>query len=495
MDLDCKQELLTLCLLLIHSATGKSQLAIQMAVYAALGWQPGFEIAQASRAYSADPDTRKPRTVALLVSEGDAQATLFVRRMLQMAEDIVRERWHEWHRLHSTTSPHSSSSRLDHSIHETERLGIPLPVLMQSVSSRLLENVHISPIRDLEALEHALTYTLPGLARRLLETDSAPPLGLVLLDSLAPLFYADQPGSSFGALMLRTRWSNLLADEFKKLSSIGMDLRPPKSPGLQPDPGEEDLRGSPLEGSGAAIVILNHVSDVFERDLIPVQRILQQQQRRSQLHSKIGQERQQFTCSVSTKFHIPAQAIAKEPPLTFAAQSPFFSGLLASLGIPPNAQSAQSTREADHGKDEETDEDDGDDDDNLPIVASHLAKQAALGHVWNNCINARIFLTRKRRAGSETLDDGEHSTQGLSASQRMPPTRRLHLVFAPRAAPRSTLFEITKAGVRWRNHAPGPAVDQSLKRHADGPYADDEEEDPDFEQALQNLPEVELTIP
>lgn len=406
---------------------------MQLIVYTALGWTP-----------SGEHENNPGATVALLVSEGDAQATIFVRRMLQIAGELVRQKWKARPDLyyHSRRQPthhdiqQEAEPRQDGDVRQQ-----PLPTLPESLTlkdalhktrAKLLRNVYISPIRDLEALEHALTYTLPGLARRLLDAQGSPPLRLVVMDSLAPLFYVDQPGSSFGALMLRTRWSNLIADELKKLARFGMICRA-FSEQLDRESSstiDGSLPSSIKTQGGTAVVVLNHVSDVFDRDLGDVYQIL----RRQQVSKVTGGQAMDVTAERAKR--------DLEPPLSYSAQSPFFTGLLASVKIPAvgkHESRPDATEEQLH-------------------FAPHLSKQAALGHVWNNCINARIFLCKHDVSnGGDSKADADKfkdqvkidSFEKFAHDDRRSKLRRtLHLIFSPSAPSRSAPYVISKMGLR-----------------------------------------------
>ncbi|CAO1629099.1 unnamed protein product [Parajaminaea phylloscopi] len=436
-----------------ESSTGKSQLIMQMAVFAALGWTPA-DLANDNPDWPPADLGQNAGTVAILVSEGDAQATLVVRRMLQMAEELIRRSWQrraDRGRRHG--SPGAEVGRVDDVSGARRLKGGHREILEKTVkqaSSLLLRNIRISPIRDLEALEHALTYTLPGLARRLLESHGSPPLRLVILDSLAPLFYSDQPGSSFAGLMLRTRWTNLIADELKKLARYGMHHSTP-SPAehlkqeRSSDAGEEvsAIQATPPIACGAAIVIINHVSDAFEKDLAALYQILKSQ--RAHAATADGTDSQAQPPQQQHKSQACAVPANKEPPLTYAAQSPFFSGLLASV------KDLHTPRNETHDAAGLYDD--------ARLTAPMFGKQAALGHVWNNSINARIFLSRRDvfrlpdgeshgepRAGADLAGDafpGDDDGQ-FEAPLRL---RALHMVFAPWAPARSSTFVITKAGL------------------------------------------------
>lgn len=337
-------------------------------------------------------------SVAMLLSEGDAQATSFVRRMVQMAE--------------ARGGPDEQQTRV----------------------AQLLANTHVASIRDLEALEHAIEYTLPGLAGRLLDEQREqdqdahakcrPPLRLIVLDNIAALFSDAETSKNMSNLLIRSRWSCLVADGLKRLTQVGASV------------GEE-----------SAIVVVNHVTDAFERDLPPIQRVVDSEERQM-ARGREAVDRQVYG----------------EPPLTYSVQSPYFSGLLASLRVEPTHRQINGDDEKERAQNEVHRP--------LSLLFGYIAKQAALGSVWNNCINARIMVTRAYALQSPTQVNGFHEpprarplgirarrnekenqdvSQRLSRrnGERILPLRRLSVIFSPCAAPRSARFVVGHRGLSF----------------------------------------------
>lgn len=394
---------------------------------------------------------------------------------------------------------------------------------------QLLRNVHIASIRDLDALDHVLEYTLPGLAHRLLEeqrdgmmdpssSSSAPmassslgprpPLRLVILDNLPSLFYAAQPTSGNKNLMFSRGMSlNGIADSLKRIARIGsgLDLSPPplknefkgdadaaiKLEALAENKIEEDvIDGTPRQedwprlpqehqlpvSGGSAVVVINHVSDAFERDL--------QSMRDIAITSSDSSRRGPTTRS-------------GEPPLAYAEQAPYFSGLMDSFSSATSLTDASSSEDgpkpaATHGPFatrgmsmllQEMD----------PLEGGNTgAKQAALGHVWNNCINARVMLCKTgRRVRREAIDDeGEsHGTQRGTQTTVLRelglPLMQASLVFSPDSAPSSSLgdvqlchYVLTSSGLHG---LPTEVVQKTLlPRSHDRDEPEEEENEPDI---------------
>lgn len=469
-----------------------------------------------------------------MISEGDTQGSIAVRRMLEMAEHIARRRWRKSH-TQASGAPHDhgdasgsqpstkrrrlAGSRFDPASSPPEDEAVEL------AKQQVLRNVHLASIRDLDALEHVIEYTLPGLAQRLLDQKThnchheasqasssthtaptpSPPLRLVIVDNLPCLFYATHP-TSMNAMVARSRALGNLSDGLKRIARIGSPLdamttkisvRVKEEPAATPLPASADsspAMHSPDDG-GSAVVIINHVSDVFERDLRALSEISS---------CSIPPP----SCSSSSAMQSSSQMsrTTGEPPLAYSHQSPLFSGLTTSVRAVSSLSRMDSLQE----------DDEEDSAHPVPVHSgllgrqvpdlSHLAggfpgnsfpstqgagplgevemeadplisgafpgaKQAALGHVWNNCINARIMLCRtgrRVRKSLEEIEEGErhrdrdgdgdkegsqrggHAASSLfhSKLRTSTPLFTATLVFAPHAPMRETFFRLSAAGVQ-----------------------------------------------
>ena len=116
----------------------------------------------------------------------------------------------------------------------------------------LLDNIHTNLCKDIEALDHALSFVLPALLRGRLSSDTSPLLGqqppainhgakpirLLILDSIAALLRGEAAFNSTSAgLTQRSRQLCIIAD---KLKAIAVQF-------------------------SLAVVVINQVSDVFAR--------------------------------------------------------------------------------------------------------------------------------------------------------------------------------------------------------------------------------------
>lgn len=523
----------------LHSSCGKSQLALQLAVHTALG----------------APD-RPAGSVALMISEGDTQGSIAVRRMLEMAEHITRRRWRKSHAngngtahdLGDASSSESSAKRRRLAGSGSGPAASPLEEeTVELAKQQVLRNVHLASIRDLDALEHVIEYTLPGLAQRLIEQEAqhrntgtsqassstsaayppSPPLRLVIVDNLPCLFYATHP-TSMNAMVARSRALGSLSDGLKRIARIGSPLdamsakgsvRPKEEPAPTPESASVNSysTGHSSVDGGSAVVIINHVSDVFERDLRALSEIASFSIPPS---SSFASSAMQSSSQVRT---------AGEPPLAYSHQSPLFSGLTTSvravsslnrmdllqeeeeeepaqlvysglLGrqvpdlshlssvIPSNSFTSALGAAAGEAEMESD-----------PLISGAFpgAKQAALGHVWNNCINARIMLCKTGRRVRKSLEQieeeekdrhrGDAASMTTTAaapdshlfSSKLRTSTSLFtatLVFAPHAPMRETFFRLGAAGVQSLSVAEvkGSLLPVGYAREEE--WADEEEE-------------------
>lgn len=163
----------------------------------------------------------------------------------------------------------------------------------------LLDNIHTNVCKDIEALDHALSFVLPALLRSRQPSDTSPLLGqrpsytgarpirLLILDSITALLRGETAFSSTSAgLTQRSRHLCIVSDKLKALA-VEFHL---------------------------AVIVINQVSDVFARPTV--------------------------TISPSSSFALSQfYNDGPEPPMLYATQARWFSGQSemlqkeASLGI------------------------------------------------------------------------------------------------------------------------------------------------------------------
>ncbi|WWC58013.1 uncharacterized protein I303_100548 [Kwoniella dejecticola CBS 10117] len=288
----------------------------------------------------------------------------------------------------------------------------------------LLDNILTNRIADVEALEHTLNYVVPGILESRTGGSSEPdsrgasssagtdsgqlPIRLLILDSITALFRgstnANQAPSAHNAISLAERSKHLciIADLLKSLA-VKYDL---------------------------AVLVINQVSDVFQRFPPPIANPLPLPLPNSQLPA--------YSFSQSSQIHTPiftgltdSQQPTEEAAMLYKTQSRWFSGENESL-----------------------------------------KKEAALGIVWANAINVRIMLSRtgrrrlmdqvdltshKRKKPNVTEAQVQSVVPGENANNQEDGTgtgdikqtliRKFHVVFSPFSAASTVDYVITSSGV------------------------------------------------
>jgi DNA repair protein RAD57 len=175
---------------------------------------------------------------------------------------------------------------------------IPTPTV-----KHLLDNIHTNKCSDVDALDHALSYSLPWeLEKNRLAGKS---IRLIVLDSITALFRGGETtfSSTSAGLAHRSRLLCSIADRLRALAV------------------EYDL----------AVVVINQVSDVFNRLPQPLPSHTQ-----SSGPSQIQPSQAQSNYDFSTQFYTDP---GPEPPMLYSTQARWFSGQSqgyrkeASLGI------------------------------------------------------------------------------------------------------------------------------------------------------------------
>lgn len=278
--------------------------------------------------------------------------------------------------------------------HHNERA--PAPTV-----KHLLDNIHTNKCTDVDALDHALSYSLPWVLEknRLAGTE----IRLIVLDSITALFRGGETSLSSTSAGLAQR-SRLLCSIADKLKALAV---------------EYDI----------AVVVINQVSDVFNKIPQPPPSTYSQTSGPSQMQPSQAQSTYDF----STQFYTDP---GPEPPMLYSTQARWFSG------------QSQGSR-----------------------------KEASLGIVWANAINTRVMMSRTLRRKRITADslgnvvrkrqrlqdqdsagdmndefgpsqDTHDESCGIELEADAPTLiRRFHLVFSP-FAPASTVdYIIAPSGI------------------------------------------------
>ncbi|KAL9938871.1 hypothetical protein V8E36_002590 [Tilletia maclaganii] len=390
-----------------ESSSGKTQLALQIAVHTVLG----VDYEAASTAWSCP---NRPRGVAILTPHGETAASSVINRLVELAKAFPRD---------ASRFGRNGERRLDQSL-DTDPANKEVP---QHVA-RVLRNVHVACLQDADALDHALAYTLPGLQDRLRSSDSPDlgPLELVIVDGLPAFLQENAAGQNvYQNRSLRAKLLCSIADRLRALCVSGFRARSEEATHKN---GSQELP-SPLPG--LAVLTVNHVTDAFERETAIVRAVLQEGH--IAIHDlQIGVVHDELKDTWSPTLAIAAES-ATTPPLAFDLQSLHSSGVLSTLPSSVGAAGVRSHRDA-SGQDMPIDLDD------YARALKGRLKLAQLGNVWTNCINARLVLSRTARRVPISIIPDCHlwspvqdtdKTSRKKAHLRVLPVRRASLAFSP----------------------------------------------------------------
>jgi hypothetical protein len=322
---------------------------MQTAVFTAVGFLPSAE--EKGRGSSEGDDELyealqgrgiRPRSqtgsVVILNSGGIAVGRMMTRRMLNLCDSLVAERWRQ-----STEGSQTEAKRPKRSLVKEEETGLfredsrsSLKEAQQMARTRL-NNIKLCSPTDYESLDHILVYILPALIEDIRQHGRAP-LSLIILDDLPSLLIEEGVSTSQKEFTLRrSRIVCEIADRLKRLA----------------------MAGGELVTSAAAIMVMNQVVDAMARNKV-------------------------FLPLLLPKAWTNHQRPDGSPPLSSAFQDGYFNGILASADIKTLTEARIDFA---NGRDEEE----------AISRVSATSKVAALGYSWVNCINVRIMLTRTRK--------------------------------------------------------------------------------------------------
>ena len=388
-----------------ESGSGKTQLAIQTCTYAALGLLPLarpdeqdtsslpsldteiFEEAtlrDALQGYGMLPmfdsvTSNSGVGVCYITSGGERGAHSIVKRALELAAGAIRERFD---RLASTQEAEGSQACFDRQI--------LLARALELGREQVLRNLHVACVADVEALEHALKYSLPGLIDRLAkqrsrdinQISSSTRIGVIVIDNLPSLFQEDPATSDIDSLAQRSKMLAEIAEALKRLAA----------------PRDVQSERDVVRSAGRVVLVLNHVSDAFSVDKEIARRFVFDSADRIRLR------RSQAQRSAGHHEPLPSSALPDSPAaMDYASQSAFVSGLIAS--VPPTLAEAISTRVAR--------EDGGGSNDGTLYVLN--PRTAQLGHTWANLINVRLFLSKTQGRVSMPQDGSAAAASVVSS--------------------------------------------------------------------------------
>lgn len=290
--------------LLGESSAGKTQLVLHTAVTTALGLQAdaSHNVVLGGSGYH----------VAIINTKGRSSARHMVERMVEIARE----------QLNTQQGPLE-----DRDIASALRI--------------LLRNVSIACALTYDEAEHVLCYTLPGLLARLREAlTEAPPVELVVVDSVPPLLQEDslelmhegpRPSAAAGTGQYSVRAARLhaLSEWLKRLAAGPRPL---------------------------AVLVVNHVNDAFAYEAAILRQALAQGE---------------LPLNLEVQSETPLPVVQEHVlPVAYPLQAAHFLGLLAC--VPVAGTDTLPSR---------------------PFQVDGDAKLAQLGLVWTNGINARFLVS------------------------------------------------------------------------------------------------------
>ncbi|UZJ57493.1 hypothetical protein CBS101457_006813 [Exobasidium rhododendri] len=372
-----------------ESACGKTQLAMQTALFTALGLTTleeddiGIDAPIAKGQNDLYTSLRgcgiRPvpltNSVVFINSGGDTTSRQIIRRMDQMLRIMVEERWVQSRRSSSrkksTKRPRREGDvgRSSGTFLEEEDCASTLRDAMDQAQKQLWENVHLSSPKDYESLEHVVTYQLPVLSSRI-RRQSKVPIGLVIIDDLPSFFIEENDDAATqgkeGWIVKRSRLLCEISDKLKRFAVSCC--------------GDDKTISSPF--SSTAIMVMNQVIDTFASNAEVLRTAV------------IGSR------SIHMESFLQGST---RPVLSSSVQEGFYNGVLASVDAfaieEAQLRLSQSKKENQISHDKEEEE-------VLQFVKS-ASKMASLGHTWANCINVRIMLAHTKRQVHVKQDRGE----------------------------------------------------------------------------------------
>lgn len=392
-----------------ESASGKTQMAIQACTFAALGFQPLPSNEDKNASSSSDVvlgglesadlhdilhgcgmattnGSQSAVGACFITSAGERAAHSIVNRALELADFAIRERFD---RVHPAQQTDSSQNSLDRHI--------LLAKALELGREQVLRNLHVACVADVEALEHALKYSLPGLMSRLSSSSRsrdvaespARDIGIIVVDNLPSLFQEDPVASDIDSLVQRSKMLVEVTDALKRLAAA-----PPSRP------------RSACGSVGRAVLVINHVSDAFGVDKEIAKRFVFDSADRIRIQRSSGRRGGQDVAGPA----MPGELALPDSPfaMDYASQSAFFSGLLAS--VPPTLAEAIGARALEEAR--------GSNDGPLYVLNPRTAQ---LGHTWSNLVNVRLFLSKTR--GRVSMPDEPAAASAAASGEDAAPKK------------------------------------------------------------------------
>lgn len=345
-----------------QSAAGKTQLALQTAVYAALALDKDADVRHGDLDENKDDlfvalqgqgirSASERRCVMYIVFDGKGELDLVTRRMRQICRALMEVRWRKadiHRRMAAEKERERKRKRTTGAFAASENERLSLPDLIALAQQRMMANIHLAAINDYGMLQHLLQYDVSAL----LADTGRSPFGLIVLDDVTDCIHAAAESRASHPSQLtveRSRVCAELSDALKKLAAAKEN------------------------GGRLAVLVTNHVVDVLDQH----KHVL-----RSAVEGLLDGAPQVRPSPPKTSQVIFSSGIDGD--VTLTAQEPRYTGMTAHLhsetiremavNAPPYMTRAQL----------------------LENVMSTL-RSASLGLSWVNCINVRIVLVHTRR--------------------------------------------------------------------------------------------------
>lgn len=357
-------------------ATGKTQIILQSAIFAALALTTSINVIETSTAHDAPNDSlynilqgvgvspsNQQRSVVLITFDGQAEQATLIWRMQQMCDAMIEERYllveqdrktkeqEAQKQIQNQQGNTRNPKRRKGTFASIEQRKFTLQEARNIAQNTLLRNVKLDSPRSYNMLNHTIMLKVPALIE---DTASLgiPPLGLIVLDDLTRVINegADLIRGLYngGVAVARSHICCELSDNLKRLAMIDRNNQ-------------------------SAVMVINHVIDPQDRHKEAI---------RTWLESKIDE------MTSSTQNGMPIDATQKQPTLRpqptpkgqdASLSLPFqelqFAGILANLGDIGFARYAKSSK--------------------AELINDLMSdtQMASLGLSWVNGINVRVMLS------------------------------------------------------------------------------------------------------
>lgn len=371
-----------------QSSTGKTQLMLQTAIFTALALNTSIrpqvgqrtgegrqneksDIVDAIHGYGILPRSRR-KTVAIINLDGHGEAQMLLRRMAEMCDALIEERWSAAGEDRKTglRKEHDRSSaaynaalrKRKGAFAHSESRRYSLVEAQQLAREQLFANIRLATPPTYGLLARFVTQELPLLMQSL-ACSSQPDLGLVIIDDLTNIIQeaaealANRPSES---VIMRSRLCCELSDDLKRLATLRVYAV------------SDEATNKP----GPAILVVNHVTNILDRHKELLRPLIELDIK----HHQGAAQRDNHASGISQS-GVAATPPGQETGCSLPFQELQFGGINAHVSkeVLRFHQAQMQHPSAKRGE----------------IVDGLLSslRMSSLGLSWINCINVRIVLT------------------------------------------------------------------------------------------------------